>query len=178
MNNKDFVFDSREPLPQDIVIKSAGNHLYNIGLTQFSLTKQNNRKFYFNPLFVFTINNILIVITIFMIILKDQQYFYIHLIFGNFFHLMKIRTYSNITQFLLIYWSQYDSSYNFNLLNHAKLLFSWSTLLQRFIGPFLSFALPLYAFIKKHTFHQLLITIPGTVVFAFRLTLLKFLGKF
>jgi hypothetical protein len=66
-------FDVEKPLPSVIAIKSAGNHLYSIGLSLFSFGSQTRNRFH-NPFFISLIICVSILKSIIAILMKEDKY--------------------------------------------------------------------------------------------------------
>ena len=75
-------------LPKNLIINSAGSHLYKIGLSLFPFGSQRRYK-YHNPLFIFVLNTTLIIKWIISSLITDDQYD-IHLLIGDYFYFMDV----------------------------------------------------------------------------------------
>jgi len=90
------MFDPSIRLALNLVIQSAGSHLYTVGLSHFSFGNQKRHIFY-NPLIVFTITLLLSVRFLSLLVINDLSLF---LYLGDFSHLFNIRYQYNIAVFL------------------------------------------------------------------------------
>jgi len=87
-------FDASKLLPPNIVIKSAANHFYEIGLSLFQLNSENRSKLS-NPLFIFVIHS-LIVIRSFVSIFLSEENEDIFIVISDFTHFLRVRIHFNI----------------------------------------------------------------------------------
>ena len=87
-------FDPNKRLPEALVIKSKGNHLYKIGLSLFS-NEMFVKDRILNPIFVF-INVILLIIRSIVVILIPQEYEHLMPFIGDIFIGMKVKIPGNL----------------------------------------------------------------------------------
>ena len=96
MNN----FDPNVILPQNVIISSAENNLYRIGLCLTSRNDLNRNKLH-NPLLIFSVN-LIVFIKCLISLFSPNDYKYLFIIIGDFSYLLGIRIYLIITVFLYI----------------------------------------------------------------------------
>jgi len=109
-------FDVEKPLPSVIVIKSAENHLYRIGLSLFSFGSQTRNRFH-NPFFISFVFCVQILKSIIAILMKEDKYRL--LLIGNFDYFLNSGNFQNSTIVLcgilalilqsLHYWKYYKN---------------------------------------------------------------------
>ncbi len=108
--------DLDKPLPSVIVIKSAENHLYRIGLSLFSFGSQTRNRFH-NPFFISFIISVQILKSITAILIKEDKYRL--LLIGNFGYFLNSSNFLNSSTIfcgisalipqLLHYWKHYKN---------------------------------------------------------------------
>src|ERR1700759_1504468 len=99
MNKIKKEFDSKQLLPNDIVIDYAANNFYRIGLSHFSNGLSERYK-YHNPLFIFIVNLQQIIRCIMTLLSKDEDKNWILLI-GDFSYFLNARIHTNISMILI-----------------------------------------------------------------------------
>ncbi len=109
-------FDVEKLLPSVIVIKSAENHLYRIGLSLFSFGSQTRNRFH-NPFFISFVFCVQILKSIIAILMKEDKYRL--LLIGNFDYFLNSGNFQNSTIVLcgilalilqsLHYWKYYKN---------------------------------------------------------------------
>jgi hypothetical protein len=92
-------FNPRDILVEDIVIKSAGSHLYRIGLSLFPKGSKKRNKFH-NPLFVFIFQFLITIRYVIPLLLSDGNETLL-LLSGNIFQFLNMTTHGCITAIFL-----------------------------------------------------------------------------
>ena len=107
MNN----FDPNVILPQNVIISSAENNLYRIGLCLTSRNDLNRNKLH-NPLLIFSVN-LIVFIKCLISLFSPNENKELFIIIGDFGYLLGIRIHTNVVTALL-----YTFGHNFttNLL--------------------------------------------------------------
>jgi len=116
MKNSESDFDISKPLPPNLVLTSAGNHLYKIGLSLFPFGSETRRPFY-NPYFISLIISIYFIRSLTALLLNednDKNF----IIIGDFAHFVKAKYHLNIALILycflafvsqlINYWNHYN----------------------------------------------------------------------
>ena len=109
-------FDVDKPLPSDIAIKCAKNHLHRIGLSLFSFGSQERNRFH-NPFFISFIICVQILKSITAILMKEDKYRllligdYAYFLNGKYFLNSALILWSSLALFSqsLHYWKYYKN---------------------------------------------------------------------
>ena len=96
MNN----FDPNVILPQNVIISSAENNLYRIGLCLTSKSPLNRNKLH-NPLLIFIVNSIVFIKCLISLLIPND-YKYLFIIIGDFSYFLGIKIHFNIAVALYI----------------------------------------------------------------------------
>jgi hypothetical protein len=110
MNN----FDPNVILPQNVILSSAENNLFRIGLCLTSKSHLKRNKLH-NPLFILCVNSIFL-LRILISLLTPKDYNYLFIIIGDFSYFLGIRIHFNIAcglYILLAMTSQLIYYYNY-----------------------------------------------------------------
>jgi len=108
MENTENIFNPSELLPSDVCVRSAGTHLYYIGLSHFSIGSKKRRKIH-NPLLIALANWMILLKSLISLLLPDEnpEYF---VIIADYSYFIKARIHYNmslIITLLLTFISQY-----------------------------------------------------------------------
>jgi len=96
-------FNPIDILPEGVLINSAGSHLCRIGLSLFPSECIKRDRFH-NPLFIFILNLIILIRSIFLLLLsEDYEYLFPYL--GDFHYYFNVRIHGNLVVFLLSLFS-------------------------------------------------------------------------
>jgi hypothetical protein len=94
-------FDPSEPLPPEVLVTSAGSHLYRIGLSHFPYGWKKKKKFH-KPLFIALINLIILTKSIISLMLSEENP-ELFIILFDFSYFINARIHYNICAIIILF---------------------------------------------------------------------------
>jgi hypothetical protein len=121
--------NENKPLPKEMILNSAENHFYRIGLSLASVGVKK-RRFLYNPFLVFIVNILALIKSTFSVLLPEENG-YLLLINGDFAHFLGLKNNFNTTPILLtltslssqlIYFYNYKNDIKYSFLKLFEMM--------------------------------------------------------